>query len=234
VRVDAILWDYDGTLINSVPKNISVTKSILEEVAPHLSGLNLPSPLKSQSAYQVATHGTENWRDMYLNHFGLTEDQTDAASSLWHPHQLKNDTPVKPFDGIIETVKSLSHVPQGICSLNSAENISQVLREQGIEDHFTHVIGHDDVPFDRQKPAPDVGILCLSKMFASLDKLSLFYIGDHQTDTKFARNLQQHLGDKAKVYSVAVTYSGASPQDWSHKPDWIIDRPEDILDLVGP
>ncbi|MFA0006000.1 HAD family hydrolase, partial [Vibrio splendidus] len=29
MKLDAILWDYDGTLVNSVPKNIAITKDII-------------------------------------------------------------------------------------------------------------------------------------------------------------------------------------------------------------
>lgn len=233
MRIDAVLWDYDGTLVNSVPKNISVTKSILEEVAPHLTGTNLPSSLASPSAYGVITHGTTSWQDMYQNYFGLTEKETEEAGLLWQSHQAKNITPVEPFQGILETVTALSHLPQGICSLNASDTISLMLQDQGIESHFSHITGHGDVPNDRQKPQADVGIVCLSKMFSDLSDLHICYIGDHQMDTIFARNLQKRLGEKAKVHAVAVTYSGATPEAWDHKPDWVIDRPEDILNLVG-
>ncbi len=42
VKLDAVLWDYDGTMVNSVPKNINITKEILSTVAPRLTGANLP------------------------------------------------------------------------------------------------------------------------------------------------------------------------------------------------
>ena len=32
MKLDAVLWDYDGTLVNSVPKNIDITKTILSIV----------------------------------------------------------------------------------------------------------------------------------------------------------------------------------------------------------
>ncbi|MEZ9601524.1 HAD family hydrolase, partial [Vibrio sp. 10N.286.46.A8] len=51
MKLDAILWDYDGTLVNSVPKNIAITKDIISLVAPHLSGDNLPKYLLSEALY---------------------------------------------------------------------------------------------------------------------------------------------------------------------------------------
>jgi len=37
MNIGAILWGYDGTLVNSVPKNINITKQILSEVALRLA-----------------------------------------------------------------------------------------------------------------------------------------------------------------------------------------------------
>ena len=56
MKTDAILWDYDGTLVNSAPKNISITKDILSEVAPHLSGNSLPGHLESQILRKKLIH----------------------------------------------------------------------------------------------------------------------------------------------------------------------------------
>lgn len=46
MKADAVLWDYDGTLVNSVPKNIDITKQILSSVVPRLSGKNCRFILK--------------------------------------------------------------------------------------------------------------------------------------------------------------------------------------------
>ena len=62
MKLDAVLWDYDGTLVNSVPKNINITKAILSIVAPHLTGDNLPEHLQNESSYHAANHAAENWQ----------------------------------------------------------------------------------------------------------------------------------------------------------------------------
>ena len=233
MMIDAILWDYDGTMINSVPKNISVTRAIIEKVAPRLSGINMPDILSSPSKYQVANHAAENWRGLYLNHYGLTVEETDAAGPLWRSHQLANKTQVSAFDGIVDTVRSLGHVPQGICSQNSAENIQQVLSDNDIDQHIDQIVGYDDVPYNSQKPAPDSGLLCLRRMFPSSDSITMLYIGDHEADTIFARNIQKALGTNATVLAVSVTYSGAKPDLWTTKPDWIIDAPAELIERLN-
>ena len=77
--VDAVLWDFDGTLVNSAPKNIAITKEILEVIVPHLSGDNLPRWLHSQHDYHVANHLAANWRELYIDYYGLTAEETDAV-----------------------------------------------------------------------------------------------------------------------------------------------------------
>jgi phosphoglycolate phosphatase-like HAD superfamily hydrolase len=232
MTIDAILWDYDGTMINSVPKNISVTRSIIDEVAPRLSGIHMPDALNSTLKYQVANHAAENWRDLYVNFYGLSVEEADAAGPLWRSHQLNNETPVTAFDGIVDAVRSLGHVPQGICSQNSAENIQQVLSDNDIDQHIDQIVGYDDVPYNSQKPAPDAGLLCLKQMFPSSDTITMLYVGDHEADTIFARNIQKRLGTDATVVAVAVTYSGAKPDSWAVKPDWIIDAPEELIERL--
>ncbi|WP_211227313.1 hypothetical protein [Ferrimonas kyonanensis] len=80
--LDAILWDYDGTLVNSVPKNINITQSILADIAPHLTGANLPHWLQSESAYHHANHAARNWQDLYQNYYGLSAQETTEAGAL--------------------------------------------------------------------------------------------------------------------------------------------------------
>lgn len=232
MEIDAILWDYDGTMVNSVRKNISITKEIIEKVAPRLSGTNIPGILNCESDYQTANHAAENWRDLYLNYYGLTAEETNSAGKLWRPHQMTNNTAVSVFDGIAKTVSLLGKVSQGICSQNCAENIRKVLSENHIDQHIDQIVGYDDVPYERQKPSPDSGLLCLKRMFPSSKTITMLYIGDHEADTVFARNIEQVLGTRATVIAVAVTYSGAKPDSWAAKPDWIIDAPEELMDRL--
>jgi phosphoglycolate phosphatase-like HAD superfamily hydrolase len=232
VTIDAILWDYDGTLVNSAPKNISVTKDVLSEVAPHLSGNSLPEHLKGESRYHAANHAAENWRDMYISFFGLTQEETDLAGSLWSKHQLRNTTPVTLFDGIIDVIRTFEHIPHGICSQNSAANILALLDTQLIASYFKFVVGYEEVPCDRQKPASDAGVMCLERIFGEVRNKNLLVIGDHEADVMFARNISRDIDGSNTVISIAVSYSGAEPEEWDHQPDKIITRPQELADFL--
>lgn len=233
MKLDAILWDYDGTLVNSVPKNISITKNILSIVAPRLTGNHLPKYLLSEDAYHVANHGAKNWQELYVDYYGLTQEEMLQAGAMWSKHQEQNQTPVDLFEGIGQLVSQYSHLPHGICSQNSQANIRNVLKNNQIDEHFVSVVGYDDVSNGHQKPHPFGGIKCVDNIFGQTDSSLLMYIGDHEADTKFARNLESALGGDTRVISVAAGYSRSAPENWKTEPDYIANRVDDLVDIIG-
>jgi len=231
MNVDTIIWDYDGTLVNSAPKNIDITRQILSVVVPRLSGDNLPVYLRSESDYHTANHKSKNWQDLYINFYGLTESETQIAGRLWTEFQLKNLTPVQLFPGIKQTINQL-HLPQGICSQNSAANIRKVLTNNKLHNKFKSIIGYDDIPDDAQKPSPASGIKCLKSIFGEITNKKIIYIGDHEGDVEFARNLANEIGVSNTVISIIVKYSGAITDSWSLKPDFEISSPKELLKII--
>ena len=232
MKIDAILWDYDGTLVNSVPKNIEITKQILSDVASRLTGDNLPSCLKSEEEYHIANHKSKNWQDLYINYYGMTEKEMREAGTLWTEYQLKNKSPVELFSEIKKTINDIS-LPQGICSQNSSENINQVLVNNNIIQRFHSVIGYDDIPGNSQKPNPYAGIKCLEQIFGVILDKTIFYIGDHEGDVEFARNIEIELSENSKVISIVAKYSGANTELWAYKPDFEIEKPTDLLEIIN-
>ncbi|MCL1067081.1 HAD family hydrolase [Shewanella olleyana] len=233
MKLDAILWDYDGTLVNSVPKNIDITKAILSIVAPHLTGENLPKYLLSEANYHEANHGAKNWQQLYVDFYGLTENEMLQAGSMWAEFQEKNETEVMLFDGIKGVVEQFSHFDHGICSQNSQNNIRRVLNNNEIGAPFKAIIGYDDVPNGNQKPHPFGGLKCVESILGHANSNLLMYIGDHEADAQFARNLQLELGSDAKVISVAAAYSQSEPESWDVKPDHIANTVEDLAAIIG-
>jgi len=232
LKIDAILWDYDGTLVNSVPKNIAITKQILAEVAPRLTGENLPEYLKSEESYHIANHDSKNWQDLYVNYYGMTESEMLNAGALWTEFQLKNTTPVELFFGIKETIKKIE-LPQGICSQNSSENIYNVLKKSGLSNKFQAIVGYDDIPSNAQKPKSFGGIKCLEQLFEDTTKKTIMYIGDHEGDVEFARNINAKLCKESNVIATVANYSGANTKDWNFKPDFEIEKPMELLNIIN-
>jgi len=233
VKVDAILWDFDGTLADSATKNIAISKQILARVAPRLTGENLPRCLNSTADYHVANHGADHWRDLYSDYFGMNDEEIEEAGPLWETYQLLDDTAVTLFSGVADTIERLSHYPLGICSANSTTNIKNILQEHGIASAFQSIIGYEDLPHHQQKPAPDGGLRCLQEIFGQTSGKTVLYVGDHIADVIFSRGLQERLGPSNTVISVVTTHSGALPDRWRKLPDEIIEHPSDIFTLLS-
>lgn len=155
------------------------------------------------------------------------------AGGMWAEHQEKNQTEVTLFSGISKVVNQFSHISHGICSQNSQGNIRNVLSCNGIEAPFKSIVGYDDVSDGQQKPHPYGGIKCLETIFGHTENKRVIYIGDHEADTKFARNLQQELGGNTEVISIAAAYSQSTPENWTIKPDYIAYKVEDLLSIIG-
>ena len=231
-KADVVLWDFDGTLVDSAPKNIATTIEVLTAVVPRLVGPNLPHWLSNEDDYHTVNHMAANWRELYMKYYGLTADETDAAGKLWGQYQASNQTPVTVFDGVTSTVAALAETPQGICSQNSSDHIVEVLEESGIAQHFHSVIGYEQIPFEHSKPEPESGLKCLARMFAELENKTIIYVGDHEGDVIFTRNIASRVCSSNRLIAVAVSYSGGRPDSWANQPDHIIGNPQEIIQLV--
>lgn len=229
--MDAVLWDFDGTLADSVSTNVEVTKAILRDHIPRLSGKNLPAALSSIAAYQQANHSAKNWRDLYKNYYGMTHEELLLAGPLWQEYQRSLARSVGAYRGIEEAVARLVSVPQAICSQNSKENILSWLKRTSLTEYFSHVVGYDCVAIDEQKPHPAGFLLALNTIVSAVGVERVFYVGDHEADTEFARLSELALRDAGAdvaVIAVAVTWSGATPAKWTFQPDFVVNSPEEL------
>ena len=130
----AIIWDYDGTLVDTRQKNLNVTKNIIKNV----SGRNAEEfpVLKNVEKYHKVTMQSSNWRKLYQEEFQLTEEQINEAGSLWADYQLSDNTPVTVFEGIKRVLSSLGSIPQGIVSQNSKSNVYNHLEKEDLIKYF--------------------------------------------------------------------------------------------------
>lgn len=240
MKLAAILWDYDGTLVDSTKKNIRVTKEVLKNFIPDLEN-NMPLALTSVEEYQKANYLYKNWKELYEYAYGLTKDQIAEAGKLWSPYQLKDESVPELFEGLSEIMQKLPNIAQGICSQNGAVNISKTLEQYGISDHFPVIIGVDEVSFEQQKPNPAGFLKCLDKLSVEYKDCCLVYIGDHAEDVVFAKNAEQCLLEElnqknkdktVKVVTIGVNYSGSNARSWAIQPDYVVKSPKELENIL--
>jgi HAD superfamily hydrolase (TIGR01549 family) len=230
----AVIWDFDGTLVDTRAKNLAVTRSIIAA----LTGRPPDSypVLTSLDNYEHATRVATNWRHMYGEAFGFDEAEIDCAGSMWAEYQVKDDTAAQPFSGISEVLAAIQQVPHGIVSQNAHQSITKILTQAGLLHHFQCIIGYEEVPLSRQKPEPDGLLMCLESLTSFAPGVAL-YIGDHEVDARCASRANHALDadqHQVSVAMVAAAYAGngrAGP--WTVVPDYTASRPSDIIYLAA-
>lgn len=231
MKIDGIIWDYDGTLADTRIKNLNVTKAIISEL---ITGIKIEDTvLNSIENYERANLKSSNWRDLYRNEFNMSENEIDIAGKLWTKYQLEDNTEVRLFEGIDQTVTKLGSFSQGIVSQNSSKIIRQNLDEFNLGIYFNHIIGYEEVDLAKQKPHPNGLLSCISKITNKKKDITILYIGDHITDIECVHNANKKTGEKT-VFSVLLNHSNNKTwKEWNLKPDYIAIRAADIADIVS-
>ena len=107
-----------------------------------------------------------------------------------------------------------------------------MLQENNIEHKVHAIVGYDDIPTNAQKPNPFGGVKCLQKLFGDKVFKTIVYVGDHEGDVEFARNIERELNNRVKIIAVIVKYSGADTKEWKFKPDVEINHPAELLEFI--
>ena len=229
----AVIWDFDGTLVDTRPRNLSVTRRI----AAALLGadpLAIPA-LASQEAYDAALVKHRTWRDFYRQDLRLNDKQVGRAAALWGEVHLSDVTRCEPFDGMPRVLEQFGHLPQGIVSNNSGVNIRVMLRDLDLDHHFSRVVGYEGLDARTEKPHPQVLIDCIGHLTDHAPGRVL-YVGDHETDMECALNANARFREKkipVEVTAVGALYGPhVDDSTWSASPYYRALTPETILDIA--
>ena len=164
-----LLFDLDGTLLDSYPVHLAAYCSSLSRLGYQLS----------EEAF-LATY-SPNWYHTYTA-IGLPRELWDTADAYWL-EEAKKRTPLL-FPGAGEALRKLGACyPLGIVTSGSKSRVRRDLASNGIETLFQVVITGDDVR--SPKPAPDGLELALKAL--GVPKECAVYIGDTQLDFKTAQ-----------------------------------------------
>lgn len=229
----AILWDYDGTLIDSAEKNRMVTMEVLRRVDPSLL-TPLPTALRSVEAYREISRQFRNWTELYEQNYHMTPEQTALAAPLWSPCQREDQTPSPLYDGLSDLLEKFRDVPMGICSQNHSDTMEKTLEKVGAASYFRAIAGFDSVGLLLQKPLPDTFLRCL-EMLGLPESGTFAYIGDQAEDLRFARAAAQAMkerGGKAEIFFIAALWSGAMTEEWPFQPDFRAQTPTELASFL--
>ena len=236
MSIEAILWDYDGTLMDSSKKSIEVSLEVLSNFIPDIYE-NIPEPLSSREKFQDTYGRISDWVELYHVCYGLTDEQTRLAVKMWGEVQLKNKTEAELYSGIIEILEHFKETKMGVCSQNGAGIIKRSLEHRDVLKYFGAVIGVDDVLFDEQKPHGSAFIKALDKLEITDRNKTFVYIGDRSVDVAFGRNSEAMLKKDfldAKVICVAMHHPGDyCEEDENFLPDYIAHNSGELFEILN-
>lgn len=171
--MDAIVFDWDGTLADSLPAIYEANLRVLEEYG-------LPfDDARYRDAY------IPDWRLMYQR-LGIPEDQLEAAGMRWLALYRETET-ANLLPRVAESLHRLvdAGFVLGLVTAGHRDVVGAQLARFGIEDLLpVRVFGSDDIA---AKPHPDPLLRVLSELDRAERVATARYVGDVPDDMRMAR-----------------------------------------------
>jgi phosphoglycolate phosphatase len=217
---NAILFDLDGTLVDSVPDLAAAVNVLLSELGR--PALSLPE------VTGMVGDGAAKLVERALAARGAAATSSPAALDRFLA--LYEADPIrltKPYDGVPAVLDGLAAAGWrlGVCTNKPERATRAVLAGLGLARHFAAVIGGDSGP--TRKPDPGPLLAALARLGGAPDSAAM--IGDHRNDIAAARAAGMPVVFARYGYGEA-TLAGLAP-------DAFIDRFADLpqaLRLVWP
>lgn len=176
----AIVWDLDGTLVDSAPDLASALNSVLDMRGFFTHSISEVRTMIGNGVPKLVERG--------FNAVGMRLDagQLDELVAIFVKEYTACATEqTRPYPMVVEVLEQISdmNIPMGVCT-NKPEAISrQILDGLGLSGFFNSVIGGDST--SGRKPDPLPLLTCLKELVAT-PELSLM-IGDSAVDVNAAR-----------------------------------------------
>jgi len=203
-RPPAIVFDLDGTLVDSLPDIIGAFRDAFAEV-----GLAAPDADDVRDLVGLPLD------DMYARF--APDDRVAALTATYRRlYPLRFTRTSRPFPGVTEALATLRRrgFRLGVATTKRSDMAQRFVAAMGLTDALDHVQGTDGFP---HKPAPDV----IQRALAALDADGVWMVGDTVHDIE--------AGRAAGLATYALTWGTHDAERLrSARPD----RLEDSLDAL--
>lgn len=165
----AVVFDLDGTLVDSAPDIMAVANAVLAGVGA--------APITLAQTRSFIGNGAPVFVDRMMAARGLAPaGKAPLLAEFLCRYDGQNDH-VALFPGVAEALDLLARKGHalGICTNKPINATHTLLRHLGIDSRFAIVIGGDSLPQHKPDPAP------LHAAFAALGA-PLLYVGDSEVD----------------------------------------------------
>lgn len=205
--VDLLIFDFDGTLADSLPAAIKSIQQMLRD-------LGLPPKSVEEIGQYI---GFGEWALVAGSIGSQKEDEIKQAQALYYKHNFENIKEVQLYPHTRELIEFLKDKTKFIISNKRDEFIKMILQRHKLDQYFREILGGDSAPCLKPDPCAILHVLEKYKIAPS----RTLFIGDMTVDIETGKN--------AGVLTCAVSYGfHARAALEKMRPDFIID---DILEL---
>ena len=206
--VRAVLFDWDGTLVDTAEASYRCYVRMFSELGVHFD----------RDTY--ARTYSPNWY-LTFKALGIPEEKWQHADARWLAHFA--DEEVAMIEGARDLVEALVSrgITTGIVTSGGRERVSRELEAHGLAPHMRECVYGCDVK--EKKPHPEALLLCLDRL--RLDAKEAVFVGDSPEDIAMAR--------AASVFSIAVP-GGYPNRDalLAARPDVFAENLREVLDVI--
>lgn len=184
-RYGAVIFDWDGTLMDS-------THSIVSAIQSASADLDLPIPSVANASWVI---GLSLESALYHVVPTLTADKMPLFIERYRHHYLQTDTLIKLFDGVPELLSGLraQQVLLGVATGKNRAGLDRVLQAKQMQAQFDITRCADET---LSKPHPCMLLEIMDELNVLPEQVLM--VGDTSHDVQMAHN--------AGVDSLAVTY----------------------------
>jgi HAD superfamily hydrolase (TIGR01549 family) len=174
--MDAIVFDWDGTLVDTLP---AITRANAEVLSAY--GVSY-----DDDAYRAAY--SPDWRAMYRR-LGLPDDRVEEAGNRWLGAYRSLMGEVRAFEGVGTALERLARAGfrMGLVTAGDRPVVEHQLQATGLGAYLRVRVCGDDLPFAKPHPAPL--LQALSELGLPIRPAHVVYVGDAPDDMRMARNV---------------------------------------------
>lgn len=206
--IKAIIFDYDGVLVDSFPASYEVYNRMADEIKKP----------RWTSHHQLKKTFLKSYKENYKD-WNLTAEQQKRCEFIYRTKTIDLRKTVPLIGGVKETLQELkNHYRLVIGSGSYKSIIVQRLKELGIDHYFEFIVGLED--HHAAKPDPKILNICVEKL--NLPKEQVLHIADMVSDIT--------MGKAAGVKTVIIpTHSWNAEEDIiKAQPDILIKELKDL------
>ncbi|MBS7664201.1 phosphoglycolate phosphatase [Pseudomonas lalucatii] len=189
---ELVMFDLDGTLVDSVPDLAAAVDQVLLGLGRAPAGLARVRDWVGNGARVLVRRALAGG----LQHERVGEAEAEQALALFMAAYAESHALTRVYPGVVETLDWLRErdIPLAIVTNKPERFVAPLLDEKGLGSYFRWIVGGDTLPQQKPDPAALLHVLRLARVEA---RRALF-VGDSRNDVLAAR--------AAEVPCVALSY----------------------------